>query len=126
MDTFTSALPALADAFSLILQPQQIMFLVLGVLLGLSVGVFPGLGGIAGLSLLLPFVLIWMGYEHVHELWDLAWPWLNLGNALATAPKLIQWYEFTGVRGGTLWIILTNFAALRVYHTCRQKGVGGV
>ena len=56
MDIFTSALPALADAFSLILQPQQIMFLVLGVLLGLSVGVFPGLGGIAGLSLVLPFV----------------------------------------------------------------------
>jgi TctA family transporter len=56
MDFFTSALPALADAFSLILQPQQIMFLVLGVLLGLSVGVFPGLGGIAGLSLVLPFI----------------------------------------------------------------------
>jgi TctA family transporter len=32
------------------------MFLVLGVLLGLSVGVFPGLGGIAGLSLVLPFI----------------------------------------------------------------------
>ena len=47
MDIFTSALPALVDAFALILQPQQIMFLVLGVLLGLSVGVFPGLGGIA-------------------------------------------------------------------------------
>lgn len=56
MDIFTSALPALVDAFSLILQPQQIMFLVLGVLLGLSVGVFPGLGGIAGLSLVLPFI----------------------------------------------------------------------
>ena len=55
MDIFTSALPALIDAFSLILQPQQIMFL-LTVLLGLSVGVFPGLGGIAGLSLVLPFV----------------------------------------------------------------------
>ena len=56
MDIFTSALPALVDAFSLILQPQQIMFLVLGVLLGLSVVVFPGLGGIAGLSLVLPFI----------------------------------------------------------------------
>jgi TctA family transporter len=32
------------------------MFLILGVLLGLSVGVFPGLGGIAGLSLVLPFI----------------------------------------------------------------------
>ncbi len=56
MDLLATALPALSDAFSLILQPQQIMFLVLGVLLGLSVGVFPGLGGIAGLSLVLPFM----------------------------------------------------------------------
>ncbi len=56
MDIFALALPALGEAFALILQPQQIMFLVLGVLLGLSVGVFPGLGGIAGLSLVLPFM----------------------------------------------------------------------
>ncbi len=56
MDLFSTALPALGEAFSLILQPQQIMFLILGVLLGLSVGVFPGLGGIAGLSMVLPFI----------------------------------------------------------------------
>jgi apolipoprotein N-acyltransferase len=76
--------------------------------------------------LLFPFLLIWMGYEHFHLFWDLAWPWLNLGNALATAPKLIQWYEFTGVRGGTLWIILTNFAVLKVYDTYREKGPGSI
>ncbi len=56
MEILSTALPALGEAFSLILQPQQIVFLVLGVLLGLSVGVFPGLGGIAGLSLVLPFM----------------------------------------------------------------------
>ncbi len=56
MDLLATALPALSEAFALILQPQQIGFLILGVLLGLSVGVFPGLGGIAGLSLVLPFV----------------------------------------------------------------------
>lgn len=56
MDLLATALPALNEAFALILQPQQIMFLVLGVLMGLSVGVFPGLGGIAGLSLVLPFM----------------------------------------------------------------------
>ena len=78
------------------------------------------------ISLWLPFLLIWMGYEHFHLYWDLAWPWLNLGNALATAPKLIQWYEFTGVRGGTLWIILTNFALLRVCDTYRKHGVGSI
>jgi hypothetical protein len=56
MDLLSTALPALGDAFLLIFHPQQIMFLMLGVLLGLSVGVFPGLGGIAGLSLVLPFM----------------------------------------------------------------------
>ena len=56
MDLISTALPALAEAFSLILQPEQIGFLILGVLLGLSVGVFPGPGGIAGLSLVLPFM----------------------------------------------------------------------
>jgi len=81
---------------------------------------------ILGIPLLFPFLLIWMGYEHFHLSWDLAWPWLNLGNALATAPELIQWYEFTGVRGGTLWIILTNFALLRVYYTYRKKGPGSI
>ena len=78
------------------------------------------------IPLLFPFVLIWMGYEHFHLYWDLAWPWLNLGNALTTAPRLIQWYEFTGVRGGTLWIILANFAALKMYDTYRQKGPGSL
>lgn len=56
MDLFATALPQLGDALMLVLQPQQLMFMFAGVLLGLSVGVLPGLGGIAGLSLVLPFV----------------------------------------------------------------------
>lgn len=56
MDVFTQALPALGDAFALILQPIVLGYLILGVVMGLCIGVFPGLGGIAGLSLLLPFM----------------------------------------------------------------------
>ena len=70
---------------------------------------------ILSLSLLLPFALVLMGFEYFHERWDLAWPWLNLGNSLATFPEIIQWYEYTGARGGTLWIILINFAGLNLY-----------
>jgi apolipoprotein N-acyltransferase len=55
-----------------------------------------------------------------HPLFDF---WLNLGNALAAAPKLIQWYEVTGVRGGTLWVILANFAAYKLWQTFRARGV---
>ena len=56
MEVFATALPALDAAFGMILQPHVIGFLVLGVVMGLCIGVFPGLGGIAGLSLLLPFM----------------------------------------------------------------------
>ncbi len=57
MEIIATALPALGEAWGLILQPSVLGFLVLGVVMGLAVGVFPGLGGIAGLSLLLPFMV---------------------------------------------------------------------
>ncbi len=56
MEVIMEALPALSDAWALILQPVVLGYLVLGVVMGLCIGVFPGLGGIAGLSLLLPFM----------------------------------------------------------------------
>ncbi|MEM1236383.1 MAG: tripartite tricarboxylate transporter permease [Pseudomonadota bacterium] len=56
MEVISTALPALSDAWGLILQPVVLGYLVLGVVMGLCIGVFPGLGGIAGLSLLLPFM----------------------------------------------------------------------
>ena len=71
-----------------------------------------------------PFLLIWLGYEYFHNIWDLAWPWFNLGNALVTAPELIQWVEFTGIRGGSLWIILINFAVFKAYGAYQKRGVG--
>lgn len=39
-----------------LLTPERMMFMMLGVVVGLVIGVLPGLGGIAGLSLLLPFI----------------------------------------------------------------------
>lgn len=39
-----------------LLTPARLMFMMLGVSVGLVIGVLPGLGGIAGLSLLLPFI----------------------------------------------------------------------
>ena len=56
MEIIMEALPAFGDAWTLILQPVVLGYLVMGVLMGLCIGVFPGLGGIAGLSLLLPFM----------------------------------------------------------------------
>jgi len=44
------------SAFFQLIEPSHIIFLFLGVILGMVVGILPGLGGIAGLSVVLPFV----------------------------------------------------------------------
>lgn len=49
-------------------------------------------------------VSLWMGYEFLHQWWDLAFPWMTLGNGFASFHQLVQWYSITGVYGGTLWI----------------------
>lgn len=62
------------------------------------------------------FLLFLLGFEYFHFDWELAWPWLTFGNAFANWPSWIQWYEYTGVLGGSLWVLVTNlivFLALR-------------
>jgi TctA family transporter len=49
-------LEALGEAFTILFTLQHLTYMVAGVLLGLVVGIFPGLGGIVGLSLLIPFL----------------------------------------------------------------------
>ena len=46
----------LLEALATLLSVEHFLFLFFGTMLGLVVGILPGLGGIAGLSLLLPFV----------------------------------------------------------------------
>lgn len=58
-----------------------------------------------GNFLLIPY---WMAFELLTYLWAAKWPWLNLGNVFSDCPDWIQWYEYTGVAGGTLWVLLVN------------------
>lgn len=60
------------------------------------------------------FCIIWLAWEHSYQNWQITWPWLILGNSFATSIKHIQWYEFTGVLGGSLWILLTNMLIHRI------------
>ncbi len=65
----------------------------------------------------LALIFFWISYEYLHQSWDLAFPWMNLGNGFAQTHQLVQWYEYTGVYGGTLWILLSNillFEVLRI------------
>jgi putative tricarboxylic transport membrane protein len=42
-------------ALQLLLEPARLMFLCLGVVIGLAIGVLPGLSGIVGMAMLIPF-----------------------------------------------------------------------
>lgn len=53
-------------------------------------------------------IIYWIAFEYLHLNWDLSWPWLTLGNVFSNQPELVQWYEYTGVLGGTFWILVAN------------------
>ena len=66
----------------------------------------------------LPYVfltLLWIAWEfwYLHFA-QISWPWLVLGNAFARTTRCIQWYEYTGALGGSLWIWAANLCLLAV------------
>ena len=65
-------------------------------------------------------ICFWIAYEYLHQSWDLAFPWMNLGNGFAESHYLIQWYEFTGVYGGTLWVLVSNILAFECWRGFRS------
>jgi apolipoprotein N-acyltransferase len=75
------------------------------------------LGDIIGYSSL---IFYWIAYEYMYLNAEISWTWMNLGNGFAHNIQLIQWYEVTGVLGGTFWILLTNILAFRIYDAYRN------
>ncbi|KAA2240527.1 apolipoprotein N-acyltransferase [Chitinophaga agrisoli] len=63
-------------------------------------------------------IVYWLTFEYIHLNWELSWPWLTLGNIFAMHPNWVQWYEYTGASGGTLWILVANIA---LYSFWRQR-----
>lgn len=61
-------------------------------------------------------IVSWLSYEKINLEWELSWPWLNLGNAFASFTHWIQWYEYTGVFGGSLWVLVSNLFILKAIH----------
>lgn len=51
---------------------------------------------------------VWLAYEYLHHTWEFTWPWLTLGNNFAATSNFVQWYEFTGTSGGSVWVLIVN------------------
>jgi len=71
-----------------------------------------------GIFLLLIF---WLGFEYLHLNWELSWTWLTLGNGFARWHQIVQWYEFTGVFGGSLWILVINIFIFKLLKLLFEK-----
>tara|TARA_B100000767_G_C19777893_1_gene543802 strand:- start:846 stop:2447 length:1602 start_codon:yes stop_codon:yes gene_type:complete len=65
-------------------------------------------------------ITAWISFEKFHLIWDFSWPWLNLGNAFSEYIYWIQWYEYTGVFGGSLWILVLNFFFFFQYQKYKE------
>ncbi|MEJ5994715.1 apolipoprotein N-acyltransferase [Pedobacter sp. Du54] len=69
----------------------------------------------------LGLISFYISMEYLHQSWQLNFPWMNLGNGFAGLHQFIQWYEYTGVYGGSVWILLSNILAFEGYKALVQK-----
>lgn len=61
----------------------------------------------------LPYIFLmvtWIAWERFYFDAEISWPWLVLGNSFARTTWAIQWFEFTGTLGGSLWIWASNLS----------------
>lgn len=66
-------------------------------------------------------IAFWIGFEWVHYNWEFSHPWNTLGNVFANKVTWVQWYEYTGVLGGTFWVLLINIMLFHFYIAYIQR-----
>ena len=62
-------------------------------------------------------VSAWIATEYWYTVGDVSWPWLLLGNGFSHDVWAVQWYEYTGIFGGSLWVLIANiciYEALKI------------
>ncbi len=69
----------------------------------------------------LGLISFYIALEYLQQTWDLAFPWMTLGNGLAGMHQLAQWYDYTGVYGGSLWILVSNILAFEAYKKLKSQ-----
>ena len=66
-------------------------------------------------------VVLWVTMEFIYLRVDVNFPWLLLGNAWANNVPFVQWYEVTGVLGGSLWVLIINTLLVRLINGLRRE-----
>ena len=71
----------------------------------------------------LPYLFLaamWIAWDRAYFDAEISWPWLTLGNAFARSTRLIQWYEWTGSLGGSLWAWVVNLGVFGLLRSARE------
>jgi len=112
---FGTMLEMAGQALIILSDPTRIFFLISGVLMGLVIGVIPGLGGLVGLSLLLPFTYAMDPYSAIAMM-------LGLGSVTVTSDTIPA--VLFGVPGtsGSAATILDGYPLARKGEASRAFG----
>ena len=71
---------------------------------------------------LIAFPSFFIGWEYIEfQDWDLSWPWLAIGHAFGNWPKLIQWFSYSGVLGGSLWVLIINIYVFLIVKSWKER-----
>ena len=74
-----------------------------------------------GLSYML-LITAWIACEYIFiKAPVMSFPWLTLGGGFAFDTWAVQWYEYTGILGGSMWVLLVN---ILLFEALKCKGVG--
>jgi apolipoprotein N-acyltransferase len=67
------------------------------------------------------FVLVWILVEWLSCEWELSFSFHILGYCLGNVPLVTQWYQYTGVIGGSIWILWLNFIFLYIIDSVKER-----
>ncbi len=65
-------------------------------------------------------LVVWTAFEWAHFNWELSWPWLTFGNVFSIRINWVQWYEYTGSLGGTIWVLAANILFFKLYKSFKS------
>ncbi len=66
-------------------------------------------------------ISLWITMEYLYMNSDFSWPWLLLGNGFSNDLWAVQWYEYTGLYGGSLWVLLSNIV---IFEAWKSRSLG--
>jgi apolipoprotein N-acyltransferase len=101
------------------------LFLILAGYMAIYVGLTAMLvrkGEISGISTLLSFPFLWVGFEFLRSFLLTGFPWAILGYSQYRILPLIQIADITGVYGLSFLIVLANVVLLRIIKGAVMKG----